>query len=678
MTDRSCSHTAPPGGPPGFCAACLIEVALEAPAPPVIQGYELLEEIGRGGMGTVYRAVQDGTGMLVALKVIHNGEPGNEIGHLVRLGKHPNIVQIHAGGLKHDPPYFAMELVEGGTLADERWRRVYSEPQRAAKLVAILADAVQYAHERLVLHRDLKPANILIDEAEQPHVGDFSVAKRVDSDVPHHPATIAGSLGYMAPEQAGAIDALVTTTSDVYGLGAILYELLTGRCPRSAATLPELVESFAKDPVVPPSPLAKGVSRELDAVCLRALSASPNDRYRSAAALAADLKRVVSGEPLPWLPATPREKVVRWVEQHRWVAASLVAGALLLAATNFTSFARVRAQEAELRDVVLRTNAALAKAQAQAVLAVVERYATEVSQVAAEPRIERFLERAADPDRVPDADLSLPGFDSVFVMGCDGFTRAHSVPDAVRAEIAPPPGYFTTDFSFRSYFRGARVLAQRHSTEAYMSPAFHSRWDRRFKFAFASAIYRRTTQAVSCEVGSDWIGILLASRNASSTLERVQIADLDGSGHFTALFGPRDRDSPAEPMPPPRALHVVVHDRLRLGAEQRTDPVLAGRLLDAFGPAAEPGEQFQPSDARPYHDDRYTDPLWPSDMRWLGGFYPVGRTGFVVGVQTPYGKATEPIGRAGELFLLNLGFLAYGAAALGLTLRKTHGPQLRR
>lgn len=637
---------------------------------PDIEGYDVIEEIGRGGMGTVYRAVQAGAGMPVAIKVIENGEPANEIGSLVRL-RHPNIVRIYDGsGVGHYPAYFAMELIENGTLAEARWQEHFREPRRAMELVATLAEAVHYAHERLVLHRDLKPANILMDEDGRPHLSDFSVARRVDLAGPLHTGSIAGTLYYMAPEQAAGAEASVTTSVDVYALGAILYELLTGRCPRRMESLQALVRSFEAEPVVLPRRLAPGVSRELEAVCLRALAVDPQERYRSATGLAADLHRLLEGGWPPWLAMTAGERASRWVRQHRWAAGSIVAGIALLVAVNASSYARVRAEEAELQEVVLRTNAALAKAQAQAALAVLERFATTVVRSAAEPHVEFFLERPVNPDRVPDPELLVPGFDSIFVIGCDGLARAHSVPDAVRRKIHPPPGYFRTNFSFRDYFRGANVLGHRGARQAYVSAAFHSRWDHRFKFAFATPIYRTKAAVVPCLPGTELIGVLVAARNVSSSLEQLQIADLGDSGHFTALYGPRDRDSPDEPVPDRSIFHVIVHDRLRSGDERPMDRGLSERLVRRFGVAAEPGAQFESVEVTPHQDVRYADPLWPADTRLLGGFYPVGRTGFVVGVQTPHGKATRPAARGRELLLLNLGFAAFLIAAVWASLRR--------
>jgi serine/threonine-protein kinase len=341
--------------------------------PPEVGGYEILHELGRGAHGEVYKAREPGTGRLVALKVIRTGEPEREFRHHARL-VHPNIVPIFDGrGLHDEPPYFAMPLIEGGTLDDQRWREHFQEPMRAVQLMISVADAIECAHQHLVLHLDLKPTNILIDPSGRPLVSDFSIAKDLDGAESPLSQTVAGTPSYMSPEHARIIDASVTTASDVYALGAILYELLARRQARPAKTLQELETSLATDDC-PPAIRAKGVSSDLNAVCLRALSKDPNARYRSAALFSADLRRIIHEEWLPWRPPPIGHRFARWAKRNPWVTASIAIGAILLAVINALTFARVREQESELQQRVLSANAALAKAQAQAALAEITKY----------------------------------------------------------------------------------------------------------------------------------------------------------------------------------------------------------------------------------------------------------------------------------------------------------------
>jgi serine/threonine-protein kinase len=653
------------------CHVCWGRSALQPDiVPPEIGGYQILHQLGRGAHGEVYKAREPGTGRLVALKVIRTGEPesDSEIKHHVRL-VHPNIVPIFDGrGLHDDPPYFTMPLVEGGTLDDERWRDHFHEPARALQLVIAVADAIECAHQHLVLHRDLKPTNILIDSSGRPLVSDFSVAQELDGAESPLTRTVAGTPSYMSPEQAHIIDTAVTTASDVYALGAILYELLTRRQARPARTLQELEASFTADG--PPPILVKGVSADLNAVCLRALSKDPSARYRSAALFAADLRCISRGEWLPWRTPRATQRFARWAKRNPWVAVSIVLGAMLLAVINALTFAGVREQGSELQQRVLKANAALAKAQAQAALAEVTKYADYAARTASAgtPLLEAHLQRPAKLKHNSEVELELPmaGFDCVFVIGCDGFIRA-------RTPIGPPK-YYETDFSFRDYFRGAMELAQRGSHDVYVSRAFRSKWDGRLKFAFATPVYGAGAGLEPCVPGTQAIGVFVAAKSASSTLGAVQIPELEGSGQSTALLGLRDPERPGPGLLAESTFHVIVHEKLRFGDERPIDARLATRLQQHFGSPAPAGRQFEPTSARPYRDGDYTDTLDESHDRWLGGFFPVGKTGLIVAVQTAYDTATRPVRRVENLLALNLGFFFYCATALWLSMRRR--PQL--
>jgi serine/threonine-protein kinase len=288
-------------------------------------GYDLLGEIAQGGMGVVYRARQHQPNRLVALKVIRADRldaPAevrrfrNEAETVAALD-HPHIVPVYEVGGAGDQLYFSMKLVEGGSLAD-RLSDFPADPQRAARLLAVVARAVHHAHQRGVLHRDLKPSNILLDTEGQPHVTDFGLAKRVavDSDLTQSGALV-GTPSYMAPEQASASKAGVTTATDVYGLGAVLYALLTGRPPfRGETVLDTLVQVREREPESPGRVNSK-VDLDLEAVCLKCLHKDPARRYGSAEALAEDLERWLKGEPTVARPAGSAERLWRWARKHR-------------------------------------------------------------------------------------------------------------------------------------------------------------------------------------------------------------------------------------------------------------------------------------------------------------------------------------------------------------------------
>jgi hypothetical protein len=274
--------------------------------PARIGDCELVEELGRGGMGVVYRARQDGLGRVVALKLLLRGPAASpldvarfraEAGSAARLD-HPHIVPVHAVGDHDGRPYFIMRLIEGPTLA-KRLADGPIPPREAAAVLAPVCRAVDYAHNRGVLHRDLKPANILIDRDGRPHVPDFGLAKRVDTDAGlTSSGAVLGTPAYMAPEQAAGGRGRIGPQSDVYSLGAILYQALTGRPPfQSASALDTLLLVLEQEPL-PPRLLNPKADRDLSLVAMKCLQKPADLRYPTAAALADDLESYLHGEPV--------------------------------------------------------------------------------------------------------------------------------------------------------------------------------------------------------------------------------------------------------------------------------------------------------------------------------------------------------------------------------------------
>jgi WD40 repeat protein len=308
--------------------------------------YELLEEIGQGGMGVIYKARQRSLSRFVALKMIRADRVASPAdlhrfqseAEAVASLDHPHIVPIYEVGLLQGQPFFAMKLIEGGSLAQHQ-SRFAGDLRAGAALLATTARAVHYAHQRGFLHRDLKPGNILLDADSQPHVTDFGLVKRLMPRAGEASLTqrgiIVGTPNYMAPEQAASRE--VSTAADVYSLGAILYELLTGRPPFWTATpLETLLQVLEREPT-PPRSRNPHVDRDLETVCLKCLQREPGKRYPSAEALAEDLERWLRGEPIQARRVGPLERAVKWA-RRRPLLATLVT---LLVLTLVAGFAGV-------------------------------------------------------------------------------------------------------------------------------------------------------------------------------------------------------------------------------------------------------------------------------------------------------------------------------------------------
>jgi serine/threonine-protein kinase len=347
--DAAALTTAPRTRPPA-AHPHTSETPTAAPVAPAARpraafgGYEIIQEIARGGMGVVYKARQVSLGRLVALKTILDRAEGSAP-HSERFRReaeaaaqldHPHILPIYEVGEHEGRPYFAMKLVEGGSLA-ERIPEFRADPRRAVELLIKVARAVHFAHQRGILHRDLKPANILLDRDGIPYVGDFGLAKQVAEDSRLTASgAIVGTPSYMAPEQARA-EKQLTTSADVYSLGAILYELLASRPPFRAATALDTILQVREQEPAPPRQVNPNIPRDLEAVVLKCLAKAPGRRYESAAAVADDLERWLRREPIEARQPSPAERLYLYFCRHPAQAIltfAVVCGMPALAATR--------------------------------------------------------------------------------------------------------------------------------------------------------------------------------------------------------------------------------------------------------------------------------------------------------------------------------------------------------
>ncbi|MCC7374540.1 MAG: protein kinase [Verrucomicrobiales bacterium] len=335
--------------------------------------YELIQEIGRGGMGVVFRARQVSLDRWVAVKVPREAwlnSPDQlrrfraEATSAARL-RHPNIVAVHEIGEDQGQVFFAMDLVEGESLASlcDRGRLPW---RRATQILHAVADAVQHAHERGILHRDLKPSNILLDSDQQPRITDFGIARSLDASNPMtFTGQVLGTPGYLAPEQA-AKHGEVSPATDVYGLGSFLYHLLTGHAPFQAENPIEILKRVAEEEPLSPRSLNPEIPRDLEVVCLKCLAKSPSDRYPSAHALRDDLERLLAAKPVKARPVGFAGRWVRWARREPLLAGSLsLAAATLVCALIITTWQWRDAEKA-------RQNEVRERHRAESALAIIE------------------------------------------------------------------------------------------------------------------------------------------------------------------------------------------------------------------------------------------------------------------------------------------------------------------
>jgi WD40 repeat protein/tRNA A-37 threonylcarbamoyl transferase component Bud32 len=366
-TCPDCGSALPADAPQGFCPQCLMAagatfftqagqprargVAEGYPAsgspdlggidavPPSFGDYELLEEIARGGMGVVYKARQKSLDRIVAVKMILAGQFATKQfvqrfrseAAAAAVLQHPNIVAIHEVGVHTGQHFFSMDYVEGQNLAQLVGQKPLL-PRQAVRYLKLIAEAIHYAHQQGILHRDLKPSNVLVDSAtDQPRITDFGLARRLDGDSSLTvTGQVLGSPNFMPPEQAGSGHGNIGRHSDVYGLGAILYYLLTARAPFHAESLEATVTQVVNAEPISPRLLNPAVPRDLETICLKCLEKEPSRRYPTAQELADELGRFLQDEPILARPVSRAERVWRWCRRKPGLAATGATALLLL------------------------------------------------------------------------------------------------------------------------------------------------------------------------------------------------------------------------------------------------------------------------------------------------------------------------------------------------------------
>ena len=637
----------------GLCPRCLLlgglndepELHPASNLPSRFGDYELLELLGRGGMGRVYRARHLPLERVVALKMLVGGGLASESElHRFRAETeaaarldHSNIVPIYEVGEHDGCPYFTMKYLEGGNLAEnlERFRGAH---RHVAEVLAVLARAVHHGHQRGILHRDLKPANVLLDAGGRPHVADFGVARHLEKEAGHtRSGIVVGTPGYMSPEQAAGQSRNLTTAADVYGLGAILYELLTGRPPFTADTPPQVLRRVLETEPTPPHELDPGIDRDLETICLKCLEKDPRRRYDSAEELSEELERYLRGEPILARPMGRAARVWRWCRRHPVPAGLVGSIAWLLLVTAGVALTVARAQGEDRRREELSTNIYAARTVAGTVLFKLEEYSDALERAASSPRLREPLQRRDLPalqgfcremyeaHEDPRLGLKLPGgespFDSWFIVDAQGTVLARW-PE-------PPRDFLGKNFAWRDYFEGAKRHALARRPQPYISSAFLSEADDRHRFAISIPLL---------DAEGAWRGVLVGMVGTGATLGSLRLSDPNEARHRTAvLVAPRDRTRSEAGKPAPGGYIILLHEGLEHGESLPLDGGLAHELDEVRRalPAAE-GEQLRMPEPWPTVTiTEHRDPLATREGPWLAAFAPVGYTGFVVIVQTP-------------------------------------------
>jgi eukaryotic-like serine/threonine-protein kinase len=639
--------------------------------------YELLLEIARGGMGVVYKARQVTLNRVVAVKMILSGRlaGGDDVrrfhaeAEAAASLRHANIVAVYEVGEVRGQHYFSMEFIDGRSLA----QIVRDSPLAAARAAGYLrtvAEAIHYAHTRGILHRDLKPSNVLIDNDDHPRITDFGLAKRFtgDSELTVSGA-IVGTASYMPPEQAYGRGAEVGPASDVYSLGAMLYELVTGRPPFKAETPLETLRQ-ARD-CVPASPRALNpkLPRDLETICLKCLAKEPRQRYASAKDLAEDLARFIRGEPIMARPVGPLTRLARWAIRQP-IAAGLIATTvgLILVVTTAALFV-AQSLEARLRSEVLESNKYAARNVANTLRWQLERWSEAVEAVALDPELADLVAGSTPTDELQAFVIGRHQFyagpeGGVIGAGQQAPFTNWFILDAQGRALARAPvlnGFLGKDYGFRDYFQGA---VDKQTGRVHISRVYFSENDKHYKFAISAPVRRKGPEQPT-------LGVVVATVASDSNFG---IDYLNDRRRSALLVGPLDPERGAEGALDhgPRPNVIFVHPSYeRPGARAVPIDNEALRSVQSDRPPGGPLVTKGPDHAVA-DDDTFLDPI--RGGQWLAALTPVADSQFVVVVVQRDDEATRfEGGLAGQLtfwagIALTLGVVLMGTA-IGVALR---------
>ena len=639
-----CGQVIPKSSKAGFCPSCLLKLAVSTVAIEdsfllkgvVFGDYELLEKIGEGGMGLVFRAIQRELNRVVALKMIRAGWMAGpqEIkrfqleARAAASLRHPNLVSIHEVGSEEGHLYFSMDYIEGRNLA-ETFKESPLDFISAATILKSLSEAIHYAHVQGILHRDIKPANILIDDQHDPKITDFGLAKFFElNEAFTLTGEIVGTPSYMSPEQAAGKNAEIGPRCDVYSLGAILYEAVTGQPPFRSDTAVETVRQVIETDPIPPQRLNPKVPRDLQTICLKCLSKNLNSRYGSALELANDLGRYLDRRPILAKPPRKIRKLILWAQRKPGIAAT---SALAILVSVLFAIAAIW-----FRFELLDHNAFSANLASTIILKELENLQDPVTSTALEIEKRNLIELGDTNVMSEFLKARLVELNSSDLDWMDQTDTFHSLSlfDSggdllVRWPTAEWPNQkIVKNYSDRDHFKGATnkafisVLPLPH-----VSYAFRSRTDpipgRLDKFGISIAVRSDGNPEIA--------GVLM------STIATAPTRKLGDLKHHTALISRTDQsDNP--------------------GYEFR---MIAHPKFEVFDKAVPVHDSWIGSEisSRGF----YIDPVSPNSGFWLASKSAVERTPFIVVVQTRDHLTNALITAVLILLALAMGLFSYRA-----------------